>query len=171
VSSIACEYPRCLRSLELQAVASFYSHLCGTQKQPYPAENRARCTVPGEHQQIFVKSWCSRAYRILSNLCHLQTGNALSLIGCKRLPQLSRVAFGLPLLQLAAGLFASFHFTWASSAATDYAVGGPGLGSAEGLPAQSRAYAVAGLESESSLANLSESFGQTKASTSPGDAW
>jgi hypothetical protein len=57
-----CECPRCLWSLALQVVSSFYSHLCGTRTKivpPYPAENKACCTIPGGHQQILVQSSAS----------------------------------------------------------------------------------------------------------------
>ncbi len=77
MSSRACEYPRCSWSLELHEVSSFYSHLRGTRTKsvpPYPGENRARCTVPGAHQQIQVKSRCSRAHRILSYLANPRQG-------------------------------------------------------------------------------------------------
>ena len=73
VFSKACEYPRCLRSLEWQVVSSLYNHLRGTHTKSVPpcqAENRARCTVPGGHQPILAKSWLSRAHRILSYLFH-----------------------------------------------------------------------------------------------------
>ncbi len=77
--SKACEYLRCLRSLEWQVVSNFYCHLHETHTKsvpPCPAENRAHCTIPGGHQQILAKSWHSQVHPILSYLFRVHPKSA-----------------------------------------------------------------------------------------------
>ena len=79
VSSIVCEWCRCLQSWESQVIPSSYSHERGTRTEtlpPYQAKNRARSADQGEDQQSLVKSGYSPEHRILSYLYHLLTGNA-----------------------------------------------------------------------------------------------
>ena len=77
VFSKACEYLHCLRSLEWQVVSTCHLHETHTKSvPPCPAENRARCTVPGGHQQILAKSWHSRVHPILSYLFRVHPKSA-----------------------------------------------------------------------------------------------
>ena len=79
VSSIVCEWCRCLQSWVSQVISSAYGHQRRTRTEtlpPYQTKNRARSSGPGDDQQILVKSGYSSEHRILSYLYRRLTGNA-----------------------------------------------------------------------------------------------
>ena len=78
VSSIVCEWCRCLQSWVLQVIPSANSLGRGTRTDtlpPYQTKNRAHSSGPGDDQHSLVKSGYSPVHRTLSYLYHRLTGN------------------------------------------------------------------------------------------------